>query len=224
LFYIINKIQRKNSYFKNYFTEALKLGKQVIKPYNLIYFPEIISTNTHALKNISGFSDRDVLMAEIQTSGRGRFDRKWISDKPGNIYISFVLKPNLQSEQLYLLTDFSIYLAVKLCEILETYGVNPTIKQPNDVLVDNKKIAGILAQSSIRGNILQGLVLGIGINLNLEKTDLEKIDQPATSLNLLLNSQVDRDSFLEKLLNNFFGNYDEFLQATCSAIAPKAKL
>lgn len=180
---------------------------QTQKAYNLIYFPEITSTNTHALKNISEYSDRDVLMAEVQTEGRGRFDRKWISDKPGNIYISFVLKP----ENISYLNNIPQYLSVKLCEVLEAYGVNPVIKWPNDVLINNKKIAGILAQTSIRGNTFNGLVLGIGVNLNFAQEDMEKIDRPAASLNLVLGKKVDRDKFLEDLLNSFFENYDEFL-------------
>lgn len=181
------------------------------KAFNLIYFPEITSTNTHAMRNIADFSDRDVLMAEIQTEGRGRFDRKWISDKPENIYISFVLKPAIKIGENSSLNNIPQYLSVKLCEVLETYGVNPVIKWPNDVLIENKKIAGILAQTSIRGNSFQGLVLGIGVNLNFEKEEMEKIDRPATSLNLVLDKKTDRDKILENLLNGFFENYDEFL-------------
>lgn len=182
------------------------------KAFNLIYFTEITSTNTHAIRNIADFSDKDILMTEVQTEGRGRFDRKWISDKPDNIYISFVLKPNIKFGDNSPLNNISQYLSVKLCEILETYGVNPVIKWPNDVLIENKKIAGILAQTSIRGTNLQGLVLGIGVNLNFEKEDMEKIDRPATSLNLVLNQKIDRDKFLENLLNRFFENYDKFLK------------
>ena len=198
---------------------------QTQKAFNLIYFPEITSTNTHALRNIADFLDRDVLMAEIQTEGRGRFDRKWISDQPENIYISFVLKPpvilsdqhddnrNEHQKQpcLFPLNNIPQYLSVKLCEILETYGISPVIKWPNDVLINGKKIAGILAQTSIRGNTFKGLVLGIGVNLNFEKADMEKIDRPATSLNLVLGEKIDRDAFLKKFLNGFFENYDNFL-------------
>jgi BirA family biotin operon repressor/biotin-[acetyl-CoA-carboxylase] ligase len=227
---------------------------QTQKAFNLIYFPEITSTNTHALRNIADFLDRDVLMAEIQTEGRGRFDRKWISDKPENIYISFVLKPpvilsdqrerenlsdgiykhqaqsnnssldrsshfaeddnrNEHQKQpgLFPLNNIPQYLSVKLCEILENYGISPVIKWPNDVLINGKKIAGILAQTSIRGNTFKGLVLGIGVNLNFEKADMEKIDRPATSLNLVLGEKIDRDAFLKKFLNGFFENYDNFL-------------
>ena len=183
-----------------------------MKNYKLIYFPEITSTNTHAMKNIADFSDGDVLSAEVQTEGRGRFDRKWISDKPGNIYISFVLKPEFKFGDDFPINNISQYLSVKLCEILETYGVQPVIKWPNDVLIENKKISGILAQTSVRGNNFQGLVLGIGVNLNFEKEDMEKIDRPATSLNLVLNKSIDRDKFLEKFLNLFFENYNEFLE------------
>ena len=184
---------------------------QTQKTYNLIYFKEITSTNTLAMKNISDFSDRDILMAEIQTEGRGRFDRKWISDKPENIYISFVLKPAVNLKENSSLNNISQYLSVKLCETLETYGVSPVIKWPNDVLINNKKIAGILAQTSIRGNNFQGLVLGIGVNLNFDIEDMEKIDRPATSLNLILGEKIARDEFLKNLLERFFENYDEFL-------------
>lgn len=178
-----------------------------MKNYNIIYYTEISSTNTHAIKNLSDYSDRDVLMAEVQTQGRGRFDRKWVSDKPDNIYISFVLKPDFVCP----LNNIPQYLSLKLCEVLENYGVNPVIKWPNDVLINNKKIAGILAQTSIRGNNFQGLVLGIGVNLNFEKEDMEKIDRPATSLNLVLGRKINRDEFLEELLYKFFRDYDEFL-------------
>jgi len=186
---------------------------QTQKTFNLVYFPEINSTNTHALRNIADFADRDVLMAEVQTEGRGRFDRKWISDKPENIYISFVLKPSIKIGEDSSLNNIPQYLSIKLCEVLEIYGLKPVIKWPNDVLIENKKIAGILAQTSIRGNSFQGLVLGIGVNLNFEKTDMEKIDRPATSLNLVLGKKIDRDEFLNSLLENFFINYDEFLNA-----------
>ncbi len=182
-----------------------------MKHYNLIYYPEISSTNEFAMKNIADFSDRDVLSAEIQTTGKGQFDRKWISDKPDNIYISIVLKPQIKKENMTFLKDFSLYLAVKLCKILEEYNTNPTIKPPNDILINGKKIAGILAQSSTRGEKVNGLILGLGVNLNMEKNCLKKIDQPATALNIETNSVIQRDIFLEKLLISFFSDYDEFL-------------
>lgn len=196
-----------------------------MKKHKLIHFPEITSTNTHALKNLDDYADGDVLAAEIQTEGRGRFDRKWVSDKPGNIYISFILKPqsdiskdefrkneHTDSALQKHLCNIPQYLSVKLCEVLETYNTIPVIKWPNDVLINHKKIAGILAQTSIRGNTFRGLVLGIGVNLNFESNEMESIDRPATSLNLVLGKKINRDEFLNSLLKAFFTDYDEFLE------------
>jgi len=188
--------------------------------YNIIYYPEITSTSTFAMQNIADFADGDVLMAEIQTQGRGRFDRKWISDKPDNIYISFVLKPSIALDKPSPINNISQYLSLKVCEVLDDYGVKSFIKWPNDVIVNNKKIAGILAQTSIKGNNFQGMVLGIGINLNFEQSEMDGIDRPATSLNLILGEKIDRDKFLKKLLEKFFEGYDNFLREDFVSIKP----
>jgi len=149
------------------------------------------------MENLSNLPDKQVIVAGKQTHGRGRFDRKWISDKEGNVYLSIVLKNTP-------LTNLTPFMAEAVCKVLENYDVKAIIKEPNDVMVDGKKIAGILSQSSTRGNILNGMVIGAGVNLNLNEDDLEKIDQPATSLNLLIGKSIDRDVFIEKLLNEFF--------------------
>lgn len=184
-----------------------------MKNYNLIYFPEIDSTNTHAMRNMEKLRDGDVLHAEIQTAGRGRFDRKWISDRADNIYITFVLKPPLHNSYI---KNISQYLCLKAAMLIEEYPnvAIANIKWPNDVLIGhkvNKKIAGILAQTSICGNSFKGLALGIGINLNFEKEDMDKIDRPATSLNCVSGEKINRDYFLKRLLDSFFSDYDEFL-------------
>ena len=164
---------------------------------NILYFPKLHSTNTYAMENLASLPDKQVIVAGKQTDGRGRFDRKWISDKEGNVYLSIVLK-NLP------LTNLTLLMAESVCKVLEGYGIKSTIKEPNDVMVDGKKIAGILSQSSTRGIILNGMVIGVGVNLNLNESDIEKIDQPATSLNLLTGKPIGRDVFIEKLLHEFF--------------------
>ncbi len=165
--------------------------------HNILHFPQIPSTNTYAMENLVSLPDRQVIIADKQTDGRGRFERKWVSDIIGNVYMSIVLK-NISLENL------TPYMAQVICGVLESYGVNPVIKKPNDVMVDGKKIAGVLSQSSTRGDKPNGIVIGIGVNLNLTGSDLEKIDQPATSLNLLVGGPVNRDCFIEKLLDDFF--------------------
>ena len=182
------------------------------KVYEIIRFTEIDSTSTHAMRNILDFADRQVLSAGKQTAGRGRFDRKWVSDKENNVYISLVLKPCNDINNNLPLSGIAQYMSVVICQTLETYGVTPEIKWPNDVRVNGSKIAGLLMQSSIKWAEFKGLVLGVGINLNLEKEDLKKIDIPATSLNLFTCMPIDKEKFIEKLLDAFFENYEVFLE------------
>lgn len=178
----------------------------------IIHLDEIDSTNSYAKLNFDKFDDKTVVLADIQTAGRGRYDRKWVDLGCGNLFLSIVLKPSNDLKQVY--ACLPQYLAVVLSNILRDYGLSPSIKWPNDVLVNDAKIAGILCESVMRKNIFQGLVLGIGVNLNAQKDDFAKIhDKTATSLNIELGCEyVDKQVFTEKLLSAFFENYDEFLE------------
>ena len=177
----------------------------------IIHLDEIDSTNSYAKLNFDKFVDRTAISADTQTAGRGRYDRKWVDLGSGNLFLSVVLKPSNDLKQVY--ACIPQYLAVVLSNILRDYGISPSIKWPNDVLVNDAKIAGILCESVMRKNIFQGLVLGIGVNLNAQKDDFAKIhDKTATSLNIELGCEyVDKQIFTEKLLSAFFENYDEFL-------------
>ena len=177
----------------------------------IIHLDKIDSTNSYAKLNFDKFDDKTVVLADIQTAGRGRYDRKWVDLGCGNLFLSIVLKPSNDLRQVY--ACLPQYLAVVLSNILRDYGLSPSIKWPNDVLVNDAKIAGILCESVMRKNIFQGLVLGIGVNLNAQKENLAKItDKTATSLNIELGCEyVDKQVFTEKLLYAFFENYDKFL-------------
>lgn len=183
-----------------------------MKNYEIIYFNEINSTNDFALANLEKLNDRQVIVANKQTSGRGKFSRSWLSSEKDNVYLSIVLKPSDKINPDLPLASITQYMSVVLCEILESYGIEAKIKWPNDILVNNKKIAGILTETSIQGDTLKGLVLGLGVNLNMSQEILAKIDQPATSLNLSINKHIDKNIFIENLLNSFFSKYDLFLK------------
>jgi BirA family biotin operon repressor/biotin-[acetyl-CoA-carboxylase] ligase len=100
-----------------------------------------------------------------------------------------------------------------LCKVLESYGLKPEIKWPNDVLVDGKKIAGILSEAVISASTLKGIVVGIGVNLNANSDDVEAIpNKIATALNLELGKNVDLDVFMSELTEEFFKDYDAFLE------------
>ena len=183
-----------------------------------IDFEELSSTNTYALENIKNLNDKSVVFAHSQTQGRGRFDRIWNSDNSSNLYFSIILKPTDIIDEKLPLANLTQYMSLILCEVLESYGVKAQIKWPNDVLVSGKKIAGILAETSVKGQTFKGLVLGVGVNLNLSQKEIENINQPATSLNLELGQDIDKDTFLKCLIEAFFENYEEFLASGFSLI------
>jgi BirA family transcriptional regulator, biotin operon repressor / biotin---[acetyl-CoA-carboxylase] ligase len=176
----------------------------------LLEFDQLASTNAYALEHLSGLQHGDVIITRIQTSGRGRLQRIWISHHPGNVSLSIVLK--CPPAQIPFLPAATHYLAVVVCQTLESEGVVPGIKWPNDVLVGGKKIAGILAEARVEGQQFLGLALGLGVNLNLPEDVIAAIDQPATALNLQLGRPVERDEFIRKLLNRFFARLDSFLR------------
>jgi BirA family biotin operon repressor/biotin-[acetyl-CoA-carboxylase] ligase len=172
---------------------------------------EVDSTNRYALQNIDTLPDRQIIVADRQTAGYGRFGRAWISCGPANLYMSVILKPAMPLGDLKALPALSLYASLKLCELLLEYGADAEIKWPNDVLVCGRKIAGILGEAVFRGDRVTGYVLGVGVNLNMTDRELESIDRPATSVNLITGKEVDRELFLNGLLQAFFEGYEGFL-------------
>lgn len=177
---------------------------------NLFYLEEIDSTNKYAKEHIQDLSDKTVVYTFNQTNGRGRLERKWSYLGKDNIYASVVLKPSEEMREVY--SNLTQYLCVVLAQTFEEYGVEPKIKWPNDIQINSKKISGILAEGVIEKGKLEGLVLGFGINLNTKKELLDKINQPATSLNIETGEDIDKEIFLKKLLAKFCLMYDKFIE------------
>ncbi len=172
-----------------------------------IFKTELDSTNTYAKNHMSEISHMSFVYCDKQTKGKGRLDRVWVSSNAKNLYLTIILKPENQAFPYVNLTQ---YLCVVVCDILKEYGVEPQIKWPNDILINGKKIAGILAQTSTIGNKIQGVALGIGVNLNSTSEEINSIDKPATSLNLELNKEINRDEFLRKLACKFERDFENF--------------
>lgn len=177
---------------------------------NIINFDELDSTNLYVKKNMDELEDKSLVSASVQTNGYGRFERKWVDLGSENIYMTFVLKPSDKMSEIY--SNLTQYLSVCLCKQLEDFGLKPQIKWPNDVLVNDKKICGILAESVMKSDKLKGIALGIGINLNASGKSLLEIDRPATALNIELGKNIDKQKFMLDLANSFFEGYEEFLQ------------
>lgn len=176
----------------------------------IIQLAEVESTNSYAKSHIDELTDCTAVYALKQTAGRGRLNRQWVDLGDENLYLSIVLKPSETFNDIY--PNLTQYLSVVLSKVLESYGLKPQIKWPNDVLIEGKKIAGILSEVVMQGQTLKGIVLGIGVNLNAKQEDIDAIpDKIATSLNLELKKYINREDFLNKLLEEFYSGYKSFL-------------
>jgi BirA family biotin operon repressor/biotin-[acetyl-CoA-carboxylase] ligase len=163
---------------------------------SLLYVDEVESTNTWAHSLVmEGAAEGTLVIAEHQTSGRGRMGRKWHSPKGKGLWMSLVLKPRIPLQYAPQLT---LLVAVALCRsIRKLTAVNVGIKWPNDLLVDGKKISGILLESSADEEKLQHVIAGVGISVNLDPDDFpEEIRDVASSLSIQAHRKIDRAELL----------------------------
>ena len=178
--------------------------------YTIVALEEVHSTNSYALEFLPSFEDKTVVFTTHQTLGRGRYNRKWVCDSSENLYMSIVLKPEKNND--YPFPNLTQYLSVSVCKVLEnSFGIKPNIKWPNDILVNGAKISGILAETDMTKNEIDGVVLGIGLNVNLKQETLNSIDQNATSIAVLKNENYDCEKIARMICDEFFANYDNFV-------------
>jgi len=188
----------------------------------ILFLKSVNSTNRYAKEHIEDFADNTVIVTSNQTEGKGRLNRNWSDVGSENIYATIVLKPNSLYKDVY--SNLTQYLALVIAKTMEeNYNVKPSIKWPNDIKINDKKIAGILAEGVIEKSFVKGLILGFGINLNCTKEILSNIDQPATSLNVETGMHIDKNIFLKKLSDNFCLGYDSFIEKGFSSIADEYK-
>ena len=171
-------------------------------------YKELKSTNSFVLENFDGLKTGDVVIADVQTAGRGRFDRVWQGSSSENIYMTFVIKPQNTTD--FPFVNLTQYLSVVLNRILNRdYAVKSNIKWPNDILCDGKKLAGILAEGKATGGTFKGVALGVGINVNCDLSVFENLPQ-ASSISAILGKNIDKEIFLKDLVNEFFRDFEEF--------------
>ena len=175
---------------------------------SIIHFDELDSTSVYAHKHLEELDNFQVISCDVQPQGHGQFERVWYSSNKngGNIYISIVLKP----DNIEHLNELTRYVALRAAETLKEYALEPKFKFPNDILI-NGKIAGFLAESEFIGTVCKGVIVGCGINLNLNEEELKNIDIPATSIFNETGKLVDKKEFLDKFLSNFEDKYNNFL-------------
>ncbi|MCK4623026.1 MAG: biotin--[acetyl-CoA-carboxylase] ligase [Desulfuromonadales bacterium] len=171
---------------------------------------EIDSTNVRARQLAEeGATDGTVVVADRQSAGRGRLGRRWESPSAVNLYCSILLRPQIPVQQAPQLTFLS---AVAVAEILnQLYQLPARVKWPNDVLVGEAKIAGLLNEMNAETDQIHFVILGIGVNLNMTREQFPtQLNYPATSVLLETGQKADRTVFIRALIEKLDAYYLEF--------------
>lgn len=184
----------------------------------ILFFEEVDSTNNKAKQIALEKKEGAVVISEIQTSGRGRRGREWQSPK-GGIYVSFILKPNVSPERAPQLTLVSSLALVETLNAMDG-NLNAKIKWPNDVLISDKKISGILTELSADMEKINYIVVGVGVNIN---TDINSLPETATSLKLEMKEEVSVKLFLKSFLEHYDSVYLEYLDGGINKIIERWK-
>ncbi|HYH02415.1 MAG TPA: biotin--[acetyl-CoA-carboxylase] ligase [Bacillota bacterium] len=175
--------------------------------HNIDYHEEIDSTNLRARKLAAqGAPEGTVVIAERQTTGRGRLGRNWSSQSGLGLWFSLILRPRVSASELAVVT---ILTAVSLTRaIQQATGIQVQVKWPNDLLYQGSKLAGILAELNGEMDRVNYLILGIGLNVNHETVDFPvELQDKAISLRLINNMIFDRKSILQQFLRKFEQSY-----------------
>jgi BirA family transcriptional regulator, biotin operon repressor / biotin---[acetyl-CoA-carboxylase] ligase len=176
------------------------------------YFEKIDSSNEEAYRlALKGASEGEIVIAESQDKGRGRLGRVWVSPPFLNLYVSVILRPPIPPDQASLIT---LVTAVAAAEAIHVFsGLRPTIKWPNDIFLAGRKIAGLLNEIHSETDRIHFVVLGIGVNLNMDDGQFpEPLRSTATSLRIELGTTVSRKLFLRSLLGVLEKWYEVFLR------------
>jgi BirA family transcriptional regulator, biotin operon repressor / biotin---[acetyl-CoA-carboxylase] ligase len=175
--------------YKNGFNTIL-IGRTVY------YYPSVTSTNDTAKKLAkAGETEGSVIITEIQSAGKGRLARTWLTPK-GNLAMSVILKPPLEYlPQLIMIASLSVVYSIKL-----TCGIDAQIKWPNDILIHGKKVCGILIESEVKKNTVNYAIIGIGINVNFDPSSNPDIATLATSLSNETGNRVSLEDLYSAVL------------------------
>jgi BirA family biotin operon repressor/biotin-[acetyl-CoA-carboxylase] ligase len=156
-----------------------------------------------------GTPEGTVVIAETQTGGKGRLGRKWISPK-GNLYLSVVLRPNIPMHKAPLVTLIGAVAVVSA--IRTTCGLEAGIKWPNDILISGKKVSGLLTEMSAEQDRIRHIVLGIGVDVNMEMVELPpEVRGLTTTLAAEVGAKINRIALLQQVLRDLEHWYQKFL-------------
>lgn len=177
------------------------------------HFETIDSTNKKAKELAAeGTVHGTLVTADAQEAGVGRSGRSWSSEKDAGIYMSMVLRPEIETDKASMLTLVAALAVQKAIQKVcgEKVEALPMIKWPNDVVLNKKKICGILTEMSLKGTAIDYVVVGIGINVN-NKAFPEEIAQTASSLSRECGEDIEREMLITEVWKQFSVYYEQFL-------------
>ena len=182
----------------NLYKEKLSIGfiGQIIK-----YYQKLDSTNTKAWELISeNVENGTVVITDNQLKGRGRQSNRWLSTPGKSLAFSIILYPNVVPSQINL---YSLIAGLAISDCLIEHDIQAQLKWPNDVLIKGKKVGGILCESKISGGVIRSMVIGIGLNVSEDITDLPvELCNKATSLQIESEKQYQLEILLANILNH----------------------
>ena len=189
--------------------EVLPLLKTKFVGKNLIHFEQIDSTNIKAKELAKNNAENGtIVISEAQNCGSGRFNRIWTSPK-GGIWFTIILRPQLPPTEAPKITQIA---AASMHKALKELNINTTIKWPNDLLLNDKKICGILSEMKCDMDRVHYLVVGIGLNVNIDSESFDDaLINTASSLKIEMKQEFQRSKILSKFLNIFEELYESFL-------------
>lgn len=178
------------------------LGTSIIGK-KIYYFDELNSTMDKAMElGLKGCPEGTIVLTESQSKGRGRLGRSWSSPKYKGLYFSFILKPDILPSDTPV---FTLLTAVSICEAIEEEThINTQIKWPNDVMLGNKKLGGILTELNAEMDEVRFIIIGVGINVNNDKKGLLS---SAVSLKEHAGHDINRICLLQHILRGIERNY-----------------
>lgn len=190
-----------------------KIGKEIV------YISKTDSTNNMAKRN-SEKGDGTVFVTDCQTAGKGRSGKEWLSADSGGLFMSILLKPDLPPDSLSTMT-LVVGLAVTKA-LRKLTGEEICIKWPNDIVLNKKKLCGILCEMSAEVGMLNYVVCGIGVNVGNERFPKE-IDKVACSIKSETGKNFLRSTVCAEILNTFEMVYKQFLTDGIASLIPEYK-
>lgn len=183
-----------------------------VRQFDILSLPEVDSTNDEAGRQLAaGRATPFVVLARRQTLGRGRLGRTWHSEDNGNLYASFVFRPQLDPGRMQ---TFTLWMGANLCELVANFCyIQPGIKWPNDLYFEGRKLGGMLTEAHIDSDQIRDLVFGLGLNVNSPRSALPaELARRAATLADIAGHSLDLNLLTAAIIGRVLSAYEQFVE------------